>query len=262
MGRVRRGSTLDTSSHLLKQVGYGCAPLLFFSLFSVQAKCRPMISWRTTYIPGLMLLGIVTVRVLLFAISASVPHELSLGWYPSSSILKKSTSLTDVFSSGSNPMCLTTSADNSSIACSTRVANRDDGSLVIAEPRCPLKGDCRTGARYGINSRRDKREMTAGDVWRCYVVNWAGALNNCILLVSPIDTFDPREFAIYSRVIRRIAITVLELTPNEKVSANDLTYVVPSITKLSMIPWAAASEADPTKMKRDRIFLSNSLTPS
>jgi hypothetical protein len=86
------------------------------------------------------------------------------------------------------------------------ISYRDNGSLVVTEPRSPLEGNVRSSARYGIYSRSTKRKMSASNVGGRYVVNGTGALNKGVLFVTPTDTFDAREFPIDTRIISRIAL--------------------------------------------------------
>jgi hypothetical protein len=96
--------------------------------------------------------------------------------------------------------------------------------------------------------------MSASNIRGCYIVNGTGAFNKSILLISPADTFDAREFSIQTRIIGRIAVTNFRTDVKQGDLHSIVTYVVPSTTKLSMIPWAAARPADPTKTRKDRIF--------
>jgi hypothetical protein len=99
------------------------------------------------------------------------------------------------------------------------INHRDDGALVVAEPRSPLEGNVRSCTCYSIDSRRNQREMSACNIKRCYIVNWTGAFNKSILLVSPVDAFDAGKFAIQTRIIGRIAVTILIITRNKMIYA-------------------------------------------
>jgi hypothetical protein len=72
-----------------------------------------------------------------------------------------------------------------------------------------LKGDIRSSACYGINSRRNKRKMPAGNVKGCYIVDWTGAFNKGVFLVAPTDTLNAGEFSIYTRIIGGIPVVSL-----------------------------------------------------
>jgi hypothetical protein len=83
---------------------------------------------------------------------------------------------------------------------------RDDRSLVVAEPRSPLKRYVRSCTCYSIDSRRNQRKMSASNVEGCYIVYGTCAFNKSVLLVSPIDTFNAREFSVQTRIIGGISI--------------------------------------------------------
>jgi hypothetical protein len=78
---------------------------------------------------------------------------------------------------------------------------------MVAEPGSPLEGNVGSSSSYSIDSRRYKREVSAGDVGGGYIVNGTGPFNSRILFVTPVDAFNPRELSIQTRIICWISIT-------------------------------------------------------